>query len=564
MNYSMLDLPQNKVQVAERILSATITSSDCKLLNSDLLIDSIVENVILPGVLPFMVATRFKEDFYTYRTSINSYRLRNLEYDASKLFRLFCFAPIDNAALQINLEAILRNDRARDRISTEFRLVRNSHQDGLRHPHYLLHQLVSLNNSFDKKLLGAVSTPIDLVKLMLDRIGVQPGMFLDPACGRGTFLIEIRDRLVQNGLTLEQALQCLRGNEIDERKAFIAQALIDPQGIHSPVVSCSNTLLWNDILKFDVIIGNPPFQKPGVKGSSGALWTKFAVLAHSLLKDAGILAFVTPATWLTNLKSDNLKGLFIENQVDWVLTDIKQEYFPGVASSFSAWCLRKEAYHKATEFSDLGQHIDLRFVDSIRTQAAGSMSILQKIGEFKANFNGQMIKLVQDTSNSTRHKNKPDMQHLYGPTHDPVMRPYKIRHAADDYICYGANLPRDYDKPKVALTLSGYCTPEYFDGSDPIGTVKDMSGHIVVSCQEEADNLIALICSRPYSYYRDAGRTNGMNSCANFELPLLDLSKRWTDDDLYDLIGLDEDERRIVNDFELRNYKKLRTDQRNG
>ena len=50
--------------------------------------------------------------------------------------------------------------------------------------------------------------------------------------------------------------------------------------------------------KFDVIPGNPPYQKGnGNKGAGNILWDKFVTKADELVKDGGYVCLVHPSVW---------------------------------------------------------------------------------------------------------------------------------------------------------------------------------------------------------------------------------------------------------------------------
>lgn len=59
--------------------------------------------------------------------------------------------------------------------------------------------------------------------------------------------------------------------------------------------------------KFDVVVGNPPFQKEvkrkvdsfSLTNSGQKIWHKFVEIGFKILKDNGIIAFVTPDLWRT-------------------------------------------------------------------------------------------------------------------------------------------------------------------------------------------------------------------------------------------------------------------------
>lgn len=59
-------------------------------------------------------------------------------------------------------------------------------------------------------------------------------------------------------------------------------------------------IVGRENMKFDVIVGNPPYQAPSEnnnKGAGNTLWNKFIPKSFSILKDNGFLCFVHPSGW---------------------------------------------------------------------------------------------------------------------------------------------------------------------------------------------------------------------------------------------------------------------------
>ena len=54
-------------------------------------------------------------------------------------------------------------------------------------------------------------------------------------------------------------------------------------------------------VKFDVIIGNPPFSKN--KKEPTKLWSRFVILSFSLCKEDGVVALITPSSWISSTNS---------------------------------------------------------------------------------------------------------------------------------------------------------------------------------------------------------------------------------------------------------------------
>ena len=86
-----------------------------------------------------------------------------------------------------------------------------------------------------------------------------------------------------------------------------ANVLKDPRyaGVKPLVIDFETLFNYpiGDNMKFDVIVGNPPYQAPPVPGKSkktgsrGRLWDKFVKHSFTLLKDGGHMALIHPGSW---------------------------------------------------------------------------------------------------------------------------------------------------------------------------------------------------------------------------------------------------------------------------
>jgi hypothetical protein len=105
---------------------------------------------------------------------------------------------------------------------------------------------------------------------------------------------------------------------------------------------------WDEVIgmKFDLVVGNPPYQKDNLSGrDDDNLWPSFLEKANDLVENNGYICFVTPASWAslgTNLLKPGSKIRkinFDTKQVIMVDFTIKR-YFD-VGSSFSSYILKK-------------------------------------------------------------------------------------------------------------------------------------------------------------------------------------------------------------------------------
>lgn len=191
----------------------------------------------------------------------------------------------------------------------------------------------------EKKTLGEVMTPISLVNDMLDTLPAEvwknPNLkWLDPCGGCGIFSSVIIERLMTN-LDISESDEeryrhivenMLYVGELQPKNMFLHLCAFDPRDEYSLNVYCGSFLdegfdnhmknVWG-VDKFDVIVGNPPYQmqKEGFKKTQ-PLWHLFVQKGLSLLIENGYMTMVHPSGWR------NVDGVFKETQKLMLSKDI--------------------------------------------------------------------------------------------------------------------------------------------------------------------------------------------------------------------------------------------------
>ena len=189
---------------------------------------------------------------------------------------------------------------------------------------------------------GVFYTPPVLTKRLLDLVE-QAGInwasskVLDPACGGGAFLAPVAIRMAKSlavmtpGDRIQNIETHIKGFEIDPFAAWMSQAFVEivlAEDIRAlarplaPLVSVRDSLLVSksEYGQYDLVIGNPPYGRIKLPPADREKWSRslyghanlyglFADLAVRLAKPDGIIAYVTPASFLGGQYFKNLRIL---------------------------------------------------------------------------------------------------------------------------------------------------------------------------------------------------------------------------------------------------------------
>jgi len=160
---------------------------------------------------------------------------------------------------------------------------------------------------------NTICTPFPLIEEILDRLPKEVWTnrdlkWLDPACGRGAFLLAIKNRLLAGIEEKHVVENMLYGADIDAQNVNCARALLaQPFDVtvkdkyNTQHIECCDSLAkdWGK-MKFDVVVGNPPYQK-GDTGTNKTVFDEFYYLATSCAKRW--IVFIAPTMWLLSKKT---------------------------------------------------------------------------------------------------------------------------------------------------------------------------------------------------------------------------------------------------------------------
>lgn len=223
----------------------------------------------------------------------------------------------------------------------------------------------------NKKKRGVVftneKTIQDLLKLLPENIWTNPNLkWLDPGAGVGNIMIYIYFKLMKNlkikneekrrKHILENMLFFIEikdeyVNEIKEIFCYDKYELNIHNGSFVKMnIEEDNTNIYDNELFFDIIVTNPPYQKPNKDGGSSAkpLYHLFIDRSLEILKEGGYLVAIHPFTWRRKSREIKLIDNLLQYQIVYLYTNNNFSEFNKSAIHINYYLLEKKKIYKKT------------------------------------------------------------------------------------------------------------------------------------------------------------------------------------------------------------------------
>lgn len=375
-----------------------------------------------------------------------------------------------------------------------------------------------------------------LVAEMLDQLPKsvwtsKTSTFFDPAIGGGQFVRAIERRLREAGhsdANIKERVYGCEASRLNVKFALNKYKLVGNYAVCDFLAQDFNGM------KFDVVVGNPPYQNKE-ENADGSLWLKFVNVSMEHLADSGKLLFITPTSWVG--KQSNTKkadwSSFTDNHVELykVLNKAeKEQHFGGVGSSFGYYILSRGSGLTKIVFED-GSFTDYQLVAKEplpNTITKLSFSIHQKIAKAKKlrvesnfKFHSQVLKkkgIVSDVkSNIFKH----------------------TTYFSHNLIRYTTEKQDIYYDVKVMIPNVGTIANAWVDTN--CNLTEDVT-FVKVSSTQAGENLVSILKSKLFLYIGSQYRSGRNLGLAMKFLPELDFSKKWTDAGIYRHFGLTQEE----------------------
>jgi len=357
----------------------------------------------------------------------------------------------------------------------------------------------------EKDKFGEVFTPSSLIRELLDQLPNEvwsnPDLtWFDPANGIGNFPMIIYERLMK-GLSVWELDETKRSNHILTNMLFMNE--LNPKNVKisrklfgsNANITCSD-FLTSEFQSFDIIVGNPPFQKEkspddNVGGSGKTLWNKFVLKSLDLLNSSGILGFITPPAWRappTN-NSDTIYNIMTEqNYLRYlhIYSEKDGQTLFNVSQRFDLYVIQKNEKGKTTVIDEKNiihvlnitqwpfiPNYDFKNIEKILTSKKNGIEVINKI-------------FYHASKNNRNISKKEDEKYTWPVIHSITSNEISYIYSNDNKGHFGI--------PKVILSTSRiqYNYPEQNDYTGKYGMSQSTFG-IPISSKKEGDDILKAI-----------------------------------------------------------------------
>jgi hypothetical protein len=293
-------------------------------------------------------------------------------------------------------------------------------------------------------------------------------------------------------------------------------------------------------MKFDLVVGNPPFQKADKGGrDDDNLWPSFLKLSHELLNKDGHIVFITPGSWAslgTNNESpgSTIRKKFFDKKQTLLVDFTIGEYF-NVGSTFTGYVIKNSEPDNNVKttliFKD--KVIEGKFSDYPCFSLYYSNSeFIDIVKSFRASTHYSMM--AEDpyhTQRAAMPKKLKDGEYVDTKSNT---HPYRAYHTNAQTTYYSKYKNDFHNQWKAVFSYSGTWKVEVTNDC----SLTDASMCVLTDTEEEAKSVQSVLQSAPIKFlidkvFRWGGYYNGLFIKW---IPALPMDKIYTDDNIYELL----------------------------
>ena len=289
-------------------------------------------------------------------------------------------------------------------------------------------------------------------------------------------------------------------------------------------------------MKFDVIVGNPPYQDQMRSGN--ALWSLFVKKAFDeLVNKNGFVAMITPARWVLpgcNIKEGKIRiwDSYIKKLNTKIINlgECSKYFKEGSGTNyFSYFVTQKNSQHKPVTIITNTEKFNINLTKAswlpLRNCNSKSLQIIQKIMSVKTETFELAWKYDRSQKNLVNIKTKKFMVPVF---------------IGNDSIRFSDHQSPEHLTPKVLFKLGRFIEYQKRIMIDSSGDMSYNSAYIVPIKKNDNVNYLK---SKLYCFLAQCLNSGSEITAEGYRtLPKLDATRSWTDIDLYKHFNLTEEE----------------------
>jgi site-specific DNA-methyltransferase (adenine-specific) len=434
----------------------------------------------------------------------------------------------------------------------------------------------------EKRKFGEVMTPLSLVKEMLatlpEEVWSNPKLkWLDPANGTGPYPIMVIYKLM-NGLRDwepddEKRYKHIVENmiyvcELQPKNMFLYMCAVDPFDTYKLNIYTGSFLdtgfdkhmkdVWS-VDNFEIVLGNPPYQKSDGSGGKGSSATPiYNLFTEKSIKLSNSVLFITPSRWFSGGRGLNIFRNMMINRND--IKIIKHFGGSGVDIFGSdveikggvSYFLIDKSYNGDILFNDvmldntsirlygsiLYDDIHYKILNKIKSDVFFNLKV-QSSNYFGKVYNG--VKTLRNSKECVSDRLDDDYLRCYVSKKEGFIK----------YVNKNFSISSNVDKYKV-FTVKG--TNVGSMGNTFIGYPNEICSetYLTILCdsEEESENIIDYFKTDFVKYLFKLMNITQNSSKETYRLiPFLNFNKNWTSVDLYSFYKLTDDEIIFIEKF---------------
>ena len=442
--------------------------------------------------------------------------------------------------------------------------------------------------NYEKKQNAEVPTPVKLVDEMLNTIPVEfwktPRKVFEPCCGKGNFVLGIFDKFYKG---LEEMYpdeiercriimtECIYYADLTALNVFITTEIMkchvksycgldeldfEFNNYTGDTLELNIEYKWN-IVGFNAIIGNPPYQDANATGDN-KLYLEFIKYSLSVLRKNDYLLFVTPTNIKNYITNKDKNRKYIDNfyEIVYLSLNTANKYFKGISTYFAYFLIKNNIVsscktkveflrNKQIETDEIVVYekqelpLCLSNVDfNILNKCSNILSKIHTTFDIKKatyNINNkqtlQRIRLTHISNGDISRK----MVDCYK---YPIIDKINKSKPFPGDVYYNKTLMNDHCKSKIIMCTGGYLMPSY----DEFGLYNLSDNMIYMLCdtKEKYDGFVKLVNSKLIKYINLITMTDNIHGrdIVIQNMKILDLENITSDDIVYKLYNLSENE----------------------